>query len=75
MKTVPTAQANIILVLQVQGIALLVFKLAAGEFDPTEDEEGTAGEAEDPSDEDVLDVAYEAAGETGVGLATGVDGV
>ena len=62
MKAVTTAQATIIPAFQVRGMALLVFKLAAGEFDPTEDEE-------------VVDVAYAAAGDTGVGVATGVEDV
>jgi len=72
---VATAQAVIVPTFQVRGIASLLFRLAAGEFDPAEDSDAAAGETEDPLDEEVLGVAYEAGDDTTAGLATGVDGV
>jgi len=74
VKIVATAQAVIVPTFQVRGIASLLFGLAAGEFDPAEDSDAAAGETEDPLDEEVLGVAYEAGGDTAAGLATGVDG-
>jgi hypothetical protein len=75
MKPVATPQATIVPTFQVRGIALLLFTLPAGEFDPAEDEEAAAGEAEDPLDEEVLGVVFEAGVDTAAGWATGVDGV
>ena len=75
VKTVATAQAAIVPTFQVRRIALLLFWLVVGEFDPAEDTDAAAGEAGDPLDEEVLGVVYEAGGDTAAGLATGVDGV
>jgi len=73
VKAVTAAQANIVPAFQVRGMALLLFKLSGDELDPAEDEDAVAGEAEDPIDEEVLDVAYEAGGDAALGVATGVD--
>ena len=60
VKIVTTAQVTIVPVLQVRGIALLLFELAGDEFEP----------AEDSLDGEVLDVAYEEVGDTRVGIST-----
>jgi hypothetical protein len=75
VRTVTATQATIVPAFQVRGMALLLFELSGDELDPAEEEDAAAGEAEDPLDEEVFDVAYEAGGDAALGVATGVDGV
>jgi hypothetical protein len=75
VKTVIATQATIVPTFQVRGRALLLFEVSGDELDLAEEEDAAAGEAEDPLDGEVLDVADEAGGDAALGVATGVGGV